>query len=152
MSLKQQLQQDLKDAMRAKDKPRLSTIRLLLAAIKNAEIDAGHPLEDTEAFVIVERQIKQRRDAAAEFSKGGRNERAEEELAEMAILQTYLPPQLSKEEITRLANDTIREVGAQGPADLGKVMKLLMPQVRGKAEGKVVNRVVRELLSEKGSD
>ncbi len=152
MSLKQQLQQELKDALRAKDKPRLSTIRLLLAAIKNAEIDARHPLEETETLVIVERQIKQRRDAAAEFSKGGRNERAEEELAEMAILQAYLPPQLSKEEITRLANDTIREVGAQGPADLGKVMKLLMPQVRGKAEGKLVNQVVRDLLSGKGGD
>jgi len=150
MTLKDQLQQDLKEAMRSGDTRRRSTIRLLLAAIKNAEIDAQRPLENPDVLAIIERQVKQRRDAAAEFSKGGRGDRAEEELAEMAILQAYLPPQLSEEELTQLAQAVIEEVGAQSPKDLGKVMKQLMPQVRGRADGKLVNQVVRELLTKKG--
>ncbi len=147
MTLKEQLQEDLKDTLRSGDVRRRSTLRLLLAAIKNAEIEAGETLDDAGVLTLVQRQAKQRRDAATEFARGGRDGRADEELAEKAILESYLPPQLSEEEIAELAGAAIKEVGAHGPKEIGKVMKVLMPQVRGQADGSVVNRVVREQLT-----
>lgn len=147
MTLKEKLREDLKDALRSGDVRRRSTVRLLLAAIKNAEIEAGAALDDAGVLTLVQRQAKQRRDAATEFARAGREDRADEELAEKAILESYLPPQLSEEEIAELAGAAIEEVGAQGPKEIGKVMKVLMPQVRGRAEGSVVNRVVREQLT-----
>jgi hypothetical protein len=150
MSLKQRIQEDLKDALRSGDTQRRSTLRLLLAAIKNAEIEAGAELDDADVLMIIRKQARQRRDAASEFARVGRSDRADEELAEQAILTSYLPPQLSEEEITQLAANVIAEVGAQGPKDVGKVMKQLMPQVKGKADGAQVNRVVRELLAQSG--
>jgi len=150
MTLKQRIQEDLKDALRSGDTQRRSTLRLLLAAIKNAEIEAGSELDDADVLTIIRKQARQRRDAASEFVRVGRSDRADEELAEQAILASYLPPQLSEEEIAQLASDVIAEVGAQGPKDIGKVMKQLMPRVKGKADGGQVNRVVRELLAQSG--
>lgn len=148
MPLKEQLANDLKEAMRAGDTLRRETLRMAMAAVHNAEIQAGHPLDDARVHDVLARQVKQRRESAEEFQKGNRLDLAEKEQAEAAILQAYLPQQLSPEEIEAEARKVIEETGAKGPADKGKVMPVIIGRLKGRAEGRTINQVVSQLLSQ----
>lgn len=147
MSIKDRLTEEMKDAMRSQDKVRLSTVRMLLSAVKYKEIDLGKKLTDEEVIETVASSVKQRKDSIEQFSKAGRADLVEKEEAELKILQGFLPEQLSVEEIEAEIERSVTEAGAAGMKDLGKVMKLLMPKVAGKADGKVVSEKVRERLS-----
>ncbi|HXF51114.1 MAG TPA: GatB/YqeY domain-containing protein [Dehalococcoidia bacterium] len=149
MSLKERLNQDLRDAMRAGDTRRRDVLRYLLAAVHNAEIDAGHALDDAGVIAVIQRQVKQRRDSIEEYRKGGRQDLVDKEEAEAAILQSYLPAQMSREEVVEAARAAIEELGARGPADKGKVMPVLIERLRGRAEGRLINDVVTELLAQR---
>ena len=147
--VRDQLRSDLRDAMRAKDVPRRNTIRMVEAAIKNAEIDKrGKELAESEVLAILQRQVKQRRESIEQFTQGGREDLAEKERVEIAIIEAYLPQQLSRDEVTARARSVIEQVGASGPGDRGKVMGMLMKDLRGQADGALVNAVVGELLAE----
>lgn len=148
MSLREQLREDLKSAMRAGDATRRNTIRMLEAAIKNAEIEKrGQELPEADVLAILQRQVKQRRDSIEQFERGGREDLAEIERAEIAVIEDYLPEQLSEAEIEAAAQRVIEQVGAGGPGDRGKVMGPLMKELRGKADGAAVNAAVSKLLS-----
>jgi len=148
LSLKDRLIEDMKAAMKAKEegKVKLSVIRMVRAAIKNAEIDKGIELDDAQVIEVIARELKIRRDAIEEFSKANRPEKVQELQKEIAILMEYLPEQLTEREIRDLAKEIIAETGAQSAKDLGKVMGAIMLKTKGRADGKVVNRIVRELL------
>ena len=146
MSLKEQLLTDTADAMRSGDKEKRDTLRLLLAAIKQVEIDEKKELTDDEVLAVLNKQAKQRRESIAEYQAAGREDLVDEELAQLVLIETYLPDQMTREEIAEVATAVIADVGAEGPQDTGKVMGRLMPQVTGKADGRLVNEVVRELL------
>jgi uncharacterized protein YqeY len=153
MGLREQLSADLKEAMRQRDEVRKRTIRSVIAALKAAEteLDAHGQrvrLGETDILALVSKQAKQRQDSIVEYRKGNRPDLVAEEEAELAILQEYLPRQLSREEIEAKVRQTIEEVGATGPRDIGKVMRPLMAELRGRADGGLVNKVVRELLVE----
>jgi uncharacterized protein YqeY len=148
MSLKEKLGDDLKKALRERDERRKLTVRLVLAAINNAEIDKGHLLSDEEILDVIAKQAKQRRESLAEFAKGGRQDLVAQEQAELDILLEYLPKQMTTEEVEALARQVIAEVGASGPGQMGLVMKPLLARVAGRADGKLVNEVVRGLLAE----
>ena len=147
MSLKEQLAEDLKDAIRQGDEPRKTAIRMLTWAVKNAEVAAGKPLQDPEVLVLIARQVKQRRESIEEFKKGGRQDLVDKEAAEMRVLEAYLPPAMGRQEIVQEARKVIAEVGARGPGDKGKVMPVLIARLAGRAEGRVINEVVTELLA-----
>lgn len=147
MSLKDKLTDEMKDAMRSQDKLRLSTIRMLLSAVKNKEIDLRVKLTDEEVIETITSQVKQRRDSIEQFTNAGRLDLVEKEEAELKILQGFLPKQLTPEEIDSEVEKAVVEAEASGMKDLGKVMKLLMPRVAGRADGKVVSEKVRERLS-----
>lgn len=147
MGLKEQLLQDLQQALRDQDKARKSAIRLTLAAIANEEIAKQRVLDDEHILALIRTEIKQHRESLEGFEKAGRAERVAEEKAQLAVLFGYLPPQLDRGEIVLAAKQAIAEVGARDPQQLGQVMRILMPRLQGKAEGKLVNEVVRELLS-----
>ncbi len=147
MSLKEQLAADLKDAIRQRDERRRNVLRLTLAALHNAEIAARQELDEPAALSVLTKEAKQRRESIEEFRKAGRQDLIEKEEPELAILAAYLPQQLSREEIVQAVRKAIEETGASGPGDLGKVMPVLMQQVRGRADGREVNEVVRELLA-----
>ncbi len=149
MSLKDQLTEDMKTAMKAKEagKLRLSVIRMAKAAIKNVEIDAKHELNDEETITVLAKEVKQRRDAIEEYAKAGREDIVATLKAEIEVLMPYLPQQLSEDEIRALVSEAITQTGAQGPKDMGKVMGALMPKVKGRSDGKVVNQIVKELLN-----
>lgn len=147
MSLKDKLTDEMKDAMRSQDKVRLSTIRLLLSAVKNKEIDLKANLTDEEVIETITSQVKQRKDSIEQFTNAGRLDLVEKEEAELKILQGFLPEQLTPEEIDSEVEKAVAEAEASGMKDLGKVMKLLMPRVAGRADGKVVSEKVRERLS-----
>lgn len=147
--VRDQLRSDLRDAMRAKDVPRRNTIRMLEAAIKNAEIDKrGAALADADVLAILQRQVKQRRESIEQFEKGGRKDLADNERVEIDIIEQYLPTQLSRDEVEVRARAVIGQIGASGPGDRGKVMGMLMRELRGEADGSLVNAVVGELLAE----
>ncbi len=146
-SLKERLDADLKEAQKAKDTIRVSVIRMLKTTIKNREVEKIGELTEQELLQAVNSQIKTRQEAVEGFKKGGRDELAKKEEAEMAILKKYLPEQLSKEEIEALVEKAVVETEAAGPRDMGKVMKALMPDVTGKADGKLVSELVKEKLS-----
>ena len=147
MTLKDTIAHDLNDAMRARDETRKSALRMLTAALKNAEIDArGKPFGDAEAVTVVQKQVKQRRDSIEEFTRANRPDLAEKERAELVILETYLPLQASREEIETAARRIAAETGASGPRDIGKVMPVLVREFAGKADGRMVNEVVRAIL------
>ena len=147
--VRDQLRSDLRDAMRAKDAPRRNTIRMVEAAIKNAEIDKrGKELAESDILAILQRQVKQRRESIEQFEKGGRDDLADKERVEIAIIEQYLPTQLSRDEVEARARAVIEQVGASGPGDRGKVMGLLMRELRGEADGSLVNAVVGALLDE----
>ncbi len=149
MSLKEQLANDLADALRQGDDTRKSTIRMLMSAINVEEVAGAErrELKEDEVLKVVARQVKQRRDSIEEFNKAGREELAEKEAAEMQVLQAYMPEQVGREEIEAEARKVIGEVGATGPQDKGKVMQAIMPRLAGRAEGRDINEVVTQLLS-----
>ncbi len=147
MALKDQLNEDLKTAMRSGDTRRRDTIRFLMSGVHNAEIEAGRPLDDAGVVTVIQRQVKQRRDSVEEYRKAGREDLAGKEEAEIAILQQYLPAQMSRDEVAAAVRAVIAEVGATGPSDKGKVMPVIMERLRGRAEGRLVNEVVTELLA-----
>jgi len=147
VSLKQRLQDDLRSALRARDERRKSVIRMTLAAIVNAEVEHGGELDDASVTVVMQEQARRRRDTIAELQQANRPDLLAAEEAELAILEEYLPRLLSREEIADEARQVIAEVGATGMGQMGPVMRQLMPRLKGRADGRVVNRVVRELLS-----
>ena len=146
-NLKQKLETDLKQAIRAKDNVRRSVIRLAMAAIQNKEIAKRAALDDTDILGIIAKEVKQRHESIEAFKQGNRPDLVAQEEAELAILQEYLPPQMTREEIIAEARQVITEVGAQGPGDKGKVMSRIIPQLKGRADGREINAVVTELLS-----
>lgn len=148
MSIKDQLMEDLKVAMKSNDELRKSTIRMARAAIKNAEISKIAELDDPGVQDVLRKEIKQRRESAEEYEKGHRQDLADKELAEVAILEKYLPQQMSEEEIEGEVRGIIAEVGASGPKDMNKVMPVAMQRMRGKADGRTVNQVVTRLLNQ----
>jgi uncharacterized protein YqeY len=146
-NLKQKLTADLRQAMRGGDKIRRSAIRLLMAAISNAEIAQQTTLEDADILGIIAKEVRQRRESIEAFKQGNRQDLVAQEEAELAVLQEYLPQQMTREEIVTAARRIIEEVGAGGPADKGKVMPKLIAQLKGRADGREINAVVSELLS-----
>jgi len=132
--------------MRARDELKTSVLRLLLSAVNYAEIAQQKKLDDGGILQVIQKEIKQRRESIEAFEKGNRPELAAKEKAEMAMLQAYVPAQMSRDEIVTVVQQVLAEVGAKGPGDKGKVMQKLMPQVRGKADGNEVNAIVTELL------
>lgn len=147
MALKKQLEKDLKESMRAGDTQRRDVLRLLLAAVKQEEVDSQRTLNDEGVQNVLAKQAKQRRETIADAERAGRPQMAEAERAELAVINDYLPEQLSREDIRALAREVIDEVGADDMQAMGQVMGRLMPQVKGRADGRVVSSVVRELLS-----
>ncbi|OMH41396.1 GatB/YqeY domain-containing protein [Desulfurobacterium indicum] len=147
MGLKEKLIKDMKEAMKAKDKVRLSTIRMINSLIKNAEIDKRGELTDEEIVSLLQKYAKQRRESIELYEKGGRQDLVEKEKAELAIVESYLPEQMGEDEIRKVVEEAIAETGASSLKDLGKIMKIVIPKVKGKADGSVVNRIARELLS-----
>ena len=145
--LRQKLADDLKQALRGRDKVKCSVIRLTLAAINNAEIARQAKLEDADIYGVIAKEIRQRKESIDAFKQGKRDDLVAQEEAELAILQGYLPQQMSREEVVAAARQVIGEVGAQGPGDKGKVMPRLIAQLKGKADGRVINEVVTELLA-----
>ncbi len=146
MSLLQRLDGDLKTALRESDRLRLSAIRLVKAAVKNLQIEKGRDLSDEEILSVISTLAKQRRESIEQFSKGGRNDLADQERRELAVLRAYMPEQLSPEELDSLILQAIKESSARDEKDMGKVMKVLMPRVKGVSDGKAVNSRVKELL------
>lgn len=148
MSIKDLLTEDMKQAMKDKEsgKLRLSVIRMARANIKNIEIDEKRELNDDEVLAVLMKEVKMRQDSLEEFAKAGREELVEQAKQEIAILRKYLPEQLSDEELRALVEEAVAETGAAGPKDMGKVMAALMPKTRGRADGKRINTMVRELL------
>lgn len=145
--LQEKLMNDLKSAMKSGDKQRKLVISLVRASIQNAEIAKQKTLDDAGVLDVIAKEARQRRESIVEFKKGNRPDLVAKEEAELAILLEYLPQQISREEIITAARQVIEEVGAQGPGDKGKVMQKLMPQLKGKAEGNVINEIVTGLLS-----
>jgi len=147
MGLKAQLLQDMKEAMKARDKVRLSTIRMINSLIKNAEIEKRGELTDNEIIQLLMKYAKQRKEAIEMYGKGGRQDLVEKEKAELAVVESYLPEQMSEEKIRELVKEAIEATGASSPKDIGKVMQHVMPRVRGRADGSAVNKIVREMLA-----
>jgi len=147
MSLKAQITEDMKTAMRAKESARLATIRLILAEIKRKEVDEQIELNDAQTLAIVEKMIKQRKDSITQFEAGGRADLAEIEKGELAILSAYMPAGLSDEEIAAEVAAAVASTGAAGPQDMGKVMGVLKPKLAGRADMTVVSGLVKKALS-----
>jgi uncharacterized protein YqeY len=147
MDLKTRFTTDMKEAMKAQEPAKVSVLRMLIAEIKKREIDKRAPLDDAEILKTIGSMVKQRQDSVEAFTKGGREDLAAGERAEIALLQTYLPKQLDRAAIEAIVVAAIAEVGASSPNDLGKVMKAVLPKVSGQADGKLVNEIVRGKLS-----
>ena len=148
MSLKEQLTNDMKEAMKAHDKDRLAVIRMVRGAVRQQEIDGKKELGDEDVLAVIGKEVKMRRDSIEEFRKGGREDLVEKTEAEIAVLMPYLPAQLSEEEIRGLVPAAVEQTGAASPKDMGKVMGVLMPKVKGRADGKTVNAIVRSMLAD----
>ena len=148
MSLKDRLAEDLKDAIRSGDERRKIAIRMVVAGVKNAEVAQGAPLDDSGVLKVISKEANRRRESIDQFKKGGRQDLVTQEETELAILLTYLPPAMSRDEIVQAARAVIAQVGARGPADKGKVMPVLIGQLAGRAEGREINEVVTQLLAE----
>ena len=145
-ALQEQVQEQLKQAMRDQDAVQRSTLRMLIAAFKNAEIEARAPLTDAQALAVVQKQAKQRRESIEEFQKAGRQDLADQEAAELVVLETYLPAQVTDDEIRAAAREIVTATGASGPRDMGKVMPPLTEKFAGRADGRRISQIVRELL------
>lgn len=150
MSLKKKLKSDLKEALRNRDEVRKRTIRMALAAVTYVEVDQKKELDDSDILAVLLKEAKQRQESIEEFRKGDRDDLVAEQEAELTVLQGYLPQQLPREEIVTRAKATIEQLGATSIGQMGPVMKALMQELRGQADGKLVNQVVRELLSGQG--
>jgi len=147
MSLQERIKSDLHQAQKQGDKARVSALRLIISGIQYAEIAKGAALDDADVIGVFNKEVKQRRESIEEFTKGNRSDLVEKEKTELAILLEYLPKQMSRQEITELIRKIVAEVGAKGPGDKGKVMSKLMPQVKGRADGREVGSIVDELLA-----
>jgi len=147
MALKARINEDMKTALRAKDTARLSAVRLLLAAMKQKEVDERVELADADVIAIIEKMIKQRRDSIAQYEKGGRQDLADVEKFEINVLQAYMPQALSEAEITAAVAAAVQAAGASGMADMGKVMAVLKPQLAGKADMGKVSALVKAKLA-----
>lgn len=147
MNLSEQIASDLKDSMKARDKVKLNTVRMIKSALMNEKIKVGHELSSDEELTVLNREKKQREESIAEFTHANRNDLADETKQELKIVESYLPKQLSAEELKEIVADTIKEVGATGKSDFGKVMKAIMPKIKGKADGKAASATVRNQLN-----
>lgn len=147
MSIVDQLNADMKEAMRNKEKTKLSVIRMVKSSLQNEQIKTGKELSEEEVITVLSREMKQRKDSLHEFQKAGRDDLASNVEVEIGILEHYLPEQLSEDELKQLIAQTINDVNATSKADMGKVMGALMPKVKGKADGGLVNKLVQEALS-----
>jgi uncharacterized protein YqeY len=146
MSLKDSILQDVKDAMRSKDKPRLATLRLITAAIKQQEVDERIELEDAQVLALLDKMCKQRRESISQFEKAGRDDLIAQEVSELDIIQTYLPEQLGEDEITALIDETMAATGASSIKDMGKVMGQLKPRLQGRADMGAVSAMIKASL------
>ena len=146
MSLTDQLMTDIKTAMKSQDKTALSVIRMLKSALMNKKIELGHVLTDQEKAQVVASQMKQQKDSLADFQKGGRDDLVAQTQAQMKVLQQYLPQQLSKAELQQIVQQSAAEIQANSEADFGKLMKTVVPKVRGRADGSLVNQIVKAFL------
>jgi hypothetical protein len=144
--LAEQVRADMTAAMKAQEKERLSTLRMLQSALKNEQINVGHELSDEEAMTVIRKAVKQRLDSIEQYVNAGRNELADKERAEMAILQTYLPPELSAEELENGLREIIASTGAASKKDMGKVMKEATARFKGRVDGKKIQEAVSRLL------
>lgn len=147
MSVAQQIEADLKTALKARDELAVSCLRLVRAALKSKEKDARRPLEGPEELQVLGTLVKQRREAAEQFAAGGRPELAERELAELALIERYLPAQLDQTQIEAVLDQVFTELSPQGPKDMGRVMQAVMGRLSGQADGKLVNQLVRARLT-----
>lgn len=147
--LLENIQSDLKQAQLARDEVKVSTLRLLLSEIKNAEIAKGGELLDENIISVIQKEVKKRKEASLAFRQGGREEQAQKEEAESRVLEGYLPARLSDEALTKIVQDTINEVGATSIQDMGKVIGLVMSKVKGQADGGIVSSLVKEKLTTK---
>jgi hypothetical protein len=146
MTLQERIESAMRDAMRARDARRTATLRMAMAAGHNRRIELGRELTDDEMLEVVSRQVKQRRESIEQFRAGGREEMAQSEEAEAAILGEFLPEQLTGDELEAMVRSAVAETGASGPTDLGRVMGAVMPATRGRADGRVVSEVVKRVL------
>ena len=146
MGLREKIETDTKEALKSGAKDKLSTLRMLNAALKNKQIDKRRPLTEEEVFETVRSLIKQRKDSIEQFAKGGRQDLVDKETAEVAVLEVYLPQQMSREELEVMVRDAVAQTGAQGARDMGKVMKALIPMVGGRADGKLISELVKNAL------
>lgn len=146
MGLREKIDSDTKEALKSGAKDKVSTLRMLNAGLKNKQIDKRRPLTEEEVVDTVRSLIKQRRDSVEQFGKGGRQDLVDKETAEIAVLEVYLPAQLSREELEPIVREAIAQSGAQGARDMGKVMKALIPLVGGRADGKLVSELVKNAL------
>jgi uncharacterized protein YqeY len=147
MTLRDKLVDEMKTAMKARDDVKVSAIRMVRSAVKNREIDLGKELDDREVTEVIASLVKQRKESIRLFQEAGRNDLVTKEERELAILMDFLPKQLDRNEIAEIVEKAIAESGAQGLRDMGKVMKIVMPQVSGRADGNAVSEIVREKLS-----
>lgn len=148
MSLQERLTDDMKQAMRAKQKDRLTTIRMVKASLQNEAIKFGRQdLTEEEELTVLNREMKQRRDSLREFESAGREDLASKVADEIVVLEAYMPEQLSEDEVTAIVKAAIAQTNATGPSDMGKVMGVVMPKVKGKADGGLVNRIVKQQLT-----
>lgn len=148
--LKQQLKDQLKEAMLAKDELKTAVIRFVLSGITYYEINkggAGYEATDEDVMAVISKEIKQRKDSIEQFEKANRHDLADKEKAELAVLESYLPEQMSEEEVKKYVDEAVTTTGATSPQDMGKVMAALMPKVKGKADGSLVSKLVKEALS-----
>jgi uncharacterized protein len=146
MGLQEKIVNDVKEALKSGAKDKVSTLRMLSAALKNRQIDKRRPLIEDEVVETVRSLIKQRKDSIEQFAKGGRQDLVDKESAEVAVLEGYLPQQLSREEVESMVRNAIVQTGAQGAKDMGKVMKALIPAIGGRADGKLVSELVKHAL------
>ena len=147
MTLKEKLLLDMKEAMKSKDSLKLGTVRSVIAAVKNQEIDLRKDLDEEEILAIVGREVKKRKEAANLYEKGKRPELKDKEIQEMKILQTYLPEQVSEEVLRQRIQEVIAETGAEGMKDFGKIMKTLVPEFKGKADNALIKELTNEYLN-----
>ena len=147
MSLKEKLLSNMKEAMKSKDSVKLGTVRSVISAVKNQEIDLKKELSEEEIITIVSREVKKRKEAAVLYEKGNRPELKDKEIQEMKILQTYLPEQVSEKDLRRRIQEVIDETGAEGMKDFGKIMKTLVPEFKGKADNSLIKELANEYLN-----
>ena len=147
MALMEKIMQDMKEAMKSKEKEKLSTIRMLVSEIKKRQIDSGKEFDDNDILGVIKSMVKSREDSVKAYREGGREDLAEKEEREVEVLKAYLPKQLSEEEVEKIVEEAIKESGAQTVRDMGKVMKIVMGKYGSQVDGKIVNKIVKEKLS-----